>query len=183
MRSVPNILITGTPGTGKTTLSELLEIATGFKHINCSELVKEKKLHDGYDEEFDTYILNDDKLNDELEEIMEDGGKIVDFHSSDMFPERFFDLVVVLQTDNGVLYKRLEKRNNLEIIKLFSGYSQKKITENIECEIMQVVLEEASEAYKPEILVKLNSNNIEEMESNVERIQEWISEYMKNNSN
>jgi adenylate kinase len=35
---------------------------------------------------------------------------VVDFHGSEMFPERWFDLVVVLRTDNDVLYDRLEKR-------------------------------------------------------------------------
>jgi adenylate kinase len=38
------------------------------------------------------------------------GGNIIDFHSCDFFPERWFDLVIVLQTDNTVLYDRLEKR-------------------------------------------------------------------------
>ena len=34
----------------------------------------------------------------------------MDFHSCDFFPERWFDLVIVLQTDNTVLYDRLDKR-------------------------------------------------------------------------
>lgn len=59
---------------------------------------------------------------------MAEGGIVVDHHSSDFFPERFFDLVVVLQTDNSHLYDRLHKR----------GYAEAKIRENIECEIMQV---------------------------------------------
>jgi len=58
-----NILITGTPGTGKSTLSELLSSKSGLRHIDVSELVKEKDLHDGRDEEFDTYILNEDKVH------------------------------------------------------------------------------------------------------------------------
>jgi adenylate kinase len=62
-RQRPNILITGTPGTGKTTLSELVALALNYEHINASELVKTRSLHDGYDEEFDTYILNDDKVD------------------------------------------------------------------------------------------------------------------------
>jgi adenylate kinase len=45
-----------------------------------------------------------------MEEMMRPGGKIVDFHSCDIFPERWFDLVIVLRTDNGVLYPRLEAR-------------------------------------------------------------------------
>ena len=49
---------------------------------------------------------------DALEEmkIDQEGGMIVDFHSCDFFPERFFDCVIVLQTDNSVLWERLEKR-------------------------------------------------------------------------
>ena len=41
-----------------------------------------------------------------------------------------FDVVVCLRTDNTVLYDRLQAR----------GYAQNKITENVTCEIMQVIL-------------------------------------------
>lgn len=47
---------------------------------------------------------------DELEDVMEQGGIIVDHHGCDFFPERWFDHVVVLQTGNSVLYDRLAKR-------------------------------------------------------------------------
>lgn len=50
------------------------------------------------------------KVCDALEDQLALGGNIVDYHSCDFFPERWFDLVVVLQTDNSVLYERLEKR-------------------------------------------------------------------------
>ena len=43
----PVIIITGTPGTGKTTHAELLaqESPVPLKHINVGELVKEKGLY------------------------------------------------------------------------------------------------------------------------------------------
>lgn len=47
---------------------------------------------------------------DELEDIVSKGGNIVDYHSCDLFPERWFDLVLVLRTDITILYDRLEKR-------------------------------------------------------------------------
>ena len=47
---------------------------------------------------------------DELEEAMGEGGNIVDYHGCDFFPERWFDIVFVLRTDNTVLYERLEQR-------------------------------------------------------------------------
>ena len=47
---------------------------------------------------------------DDLEPIMSAGGNVVEFHSVDFFPERWFDLVLVLRTDNTVLYDRLIAR-------------------------------------------------------------------------
>lgn len=161
----PNILITGTPGNGKTTTSALLQFALGsdYEHIQIGDLVKTFDLHDGFDEEFNSYLINEDKVLDYLEDRMNLGGAIVDHHSAAFFPERWFDLVVCLTCDNSILYSRLEAR----------GYKTNKIQENIECEIMQVVLEETRESYKPEILVVLSSNTTEEMESNVDRIEQW----------
>jgi broad-specificity NMP kinase len=58
-----NILITGTPGTGKTTTSELAAMATGLEHVNIGQLVKEKGLSDGWDEEFQAFYIDEDKVN------------------------------------------------------------------------------------------------------------------------
>ncbi len=45
-----------------------------------------------------------------LESIMAAGGAVIDSHTVDFFPERWFDLVAVLRCDNDVLYPRLEAR-------------------------------------------------------------------------
>lgn len=37
-------------------------------------------------------------------------GFILDHHAPSLFPERWVDLAVVLQCENGVLYERLEER-------------------------------------------------------------------------
>ena len=52
----------------------------------------------------------------------------------------------------------------------------KKIQENNEAEIMQVVLEEARSSYVPDIIVELSSENSEDLDSNVARILEWIAQ-------
>ena len=47
---------------------------------------------------------------DMMEDMLTEGGKIVDFHGCDFFPERWFDIVFVLRSDNTFLYDRLVKR-------------------------------------------------------------------------
>ena len=57
-----------------------------MEHINVSEFVKANSLHSGRDEEFDCFILDEDKLCDALEEGMSAGGKVLDHHSCDFYP-------------------------------------------------------------------------------------------------
>ena len=47
---------------------------------------------------------------DELEDQMCEGGNIVDYHGCDFFPERWFDIVFVLRTNNTLLYDRLKQK-------------------------------------------------------------------------
>ena len=78
--------------------------------LEIGKWVKEKQLHDGFDEEYQSFILNEDKVVDALEPVIEQGFNVVDHHGSDFFPERFFDLVIVLTCDIELLFPRLEKR-------------------------------------------------------------------------
>ena len=78
-------------------LSTHFIIAQGLRHLNVSEIVKERKCYTGRDEDYDAFIIDEDKLCDELEELLSEGGCIVDFHSVAFFPERWFDLVLVVR--------------------------------------------------------------------------------------
>jgi adenylate kinase len=62
MRTQPNIIVTGTPGVGKTTHCETLAENTGLKHLSINDIVKERSLHDGYDEEYKSWIVDEDKV-------------------------------------------------------------------------------------------------------------------------
>ena len=66
------------------------------------------------------------------------------------------------------------------ILILIRGYSQKKISENIECEIMQVLLDEAKESYKPEIVLELVSETVEQMAQNLDKLSEWVEHRVNN---
>ncbi|SGZ55292.1 CIC11C00000005102 [Sungouiella intermedia] len=167
----PNIIITGTPGCGKTSHAESLVslLEKPYKHYNVSDLAKERKCLESYDDNLDTYVVDEDKLLDSLEEDLREGGAIVDWHCCDIFPERLIDLVVVLKTENSKLYDRLKKR----------GYKDNKIQENLDCEIMEVVWQDAAGAYIPEIVIPLASDSVEDMEENVERISAWVENWVK----
>ena len=68
-----------------------------------------------------------------------------------------------------MLYDRLSAR----------GYTGKKLDENMDSEIMQVLLDEARESYKAEIVVELKSEGVEDVEKNVERVEEWVRAWRK----
>ncbi|KAF9499793.1 P-loop containing nucleoside triphosphate hydrolase protein [Pleurotus eryngii] len=171
-RQAPVIILTGTPGTGKSTHAQFLAEASPIplKNVNVSEFVKEKGLHEGYDEEWQSYTVDEDRLLDELEPLASAGGLILDWHTCELFPERWADLVIVLRCDHTQLWERLEKR----------GYPVKKIKENNEAEIMEVILEEARQSYPAEIVIELKSETMEDIESNVSRIVDWIKAWQKN---
>ncbi|KAH9453891.1 hypothetical protein MJO28_006881 [Puccinia striiformis f. sp. tritici] len=174
-RKNPNILITGTPGTGKTTHAEMLaqESNGSLQAINVGDFVKEHGCHEGWDDEWQSWLVDDEKLLDELEPIMScaEGGKIIDWHSCEIFPERWIDLVIVLRTTHTILWDRLEKRK----------YSLKKIQENNEAEIMGECLEEARENYDEEIVIELESETIDAIDSNIHRILAWIDHWKNDN--
>ncbi|KAK6874008.1 Adenylate kinase isoenzyme 6-like protein HBR1 [Candida tropicalis] len=182
-RHTPNIIITGTPGCGKSSHSQSLvsqlnqefkkDTTIKFKHFNISEIAKERDCIESYDAKLDTSVVDEDKLLDSLEPDLEEGGVIVDWHCCDIFPERLIDLVIVLRTDNSNLYDRLKTRN----------YNDLKLQENLDCEIMEVILQEARDSYIPDIVIELRSDSAEEMDENVDRISSWVVKWMEDHPN
>jgi Cdc6-like AAA superfamily ATPase len=62
MRTSPNIIITGTPGVGKTVHSEQVSQETGLRHLSVNQIAKERECHDGYDQERQSWIIDEDKV-------------------------------------------------------------------------------------------------------------------------
>ncbi|KAK3664284.1 factor activating pos9 [Elasticomyces elasticus] len=162
-RTEPNIIITGTPG-------ELAQ-RTGLHHLDINEVVKKHNIGEASEDPDDpnTKIVDEDRLLDCIENDLEDGGQIIDWHACDLFPPSQIDLVCVVRCDNKLLYDRLKKR----------GYGEKKLQENMDCEIMEVLLSEAREAYDENMVVELKSESTEDIDSNVERIEQWITNWKK----
>lgn len=171
LRTSPNIIITGTPGVGKTTHCEELAQKSGLKHLSINDVVKQHNIGEKSDDPDDPnlQIVDEDRLLDCIENDLEEGGQIIDWHACDMFPPSMIDLVVVIRCENGVLYDRLKGR----------GYGEKKLQENLDCEIMEVLVQEARDAYEGEMVVELRSERAEDVEGNVERLDTWIRNWRR----
>jgi len=165
MRTSPNVVITGTPGVGKTVHCEQLAQETGLRHLSINQIAKQRECHEGFDEELKSYIVDEDKLLDTIEADVMNGGCLIDWHVCDLFPKSWIDLVVVLRCPStSILYDRLSTR----------GYSDRKLQENLDAEIFEVLLDEARSSYDEEIVVDLTSENDEDIENNCARIMAWI---------
>jgi adenylate kinase len=68
-----------------------------------------------------------------------------------------------------VLYDRLQAR----------GYAENKLTENIDAEIMQVVLDLARESYRPEIVFELTSNSVDDLDNNTRQIVDMVAAWVQ----
>ena len=114
MKRGPNVLVTGTPGSGKTSFCEKVALRfPAYRQVIVGDLVKLGGLHCGIDSTFGALLIDEaseDRIVDELEPMMAKGCVLLEHHSVDFFPERWFDLVLVLRTDNTLLFDRLTKR-------------------------------------------------------------------------
>lgn len=124
------IAITGTPGTGKTEVAEMLAERLGWKLIKLNELAEEKNLYSGFDKKRNCKIVDLKRLTKEVEKVKED--VIIESHYSHELP---CDAIIVLTCEPRELRVRLETKE----------WSRKKIEENIEAEIMEVCKSEALE--------------------------------------
>ncbi len=132
------VIVTGSVGTGKTTLSKKLAKQHKYDYLDVNSLIKKKKFHSDYDRKKRCYIVDTKKLNKELIKIIKSSKNqtlIIDSHLSHYLPKKHVDLCIVTKCDLKVLNKRLKKRS----------YNKQKIRENLDCEIFDICLNEAKE--------------------------------------
>ena len=138
------IIVTGTPGTGKTQLARAIAKKLNFIYLDLSKFIKENKLNESYDKKRDCYIVNTKKLNKKLIEFIKTKNLnlVIDSHLSHYLPGKYVNLCIVTKCSLKTLKQRLKKRK----------YSENKIRENLDCEILDLILNEALEK-KHNILV------------------------------
>ena len=79
----------------------------------------------------------------------------------------------------------IEKEANGEghlVVVLSRRYPEAKLQENMDTELMDVILQEAHDAFEEEIVIELKSDVSDEMETNLDRIEAWIKQWRQDNS-
>ena len=133
------IVITGTPGVGKTSIALELAKRLKAKYINLGEVALNKNMILKKDEERDTYVIDENMLRRSIElEISKTNGLIViDSHFGEIINDDLVELVFVLRLNPLKLFERLISR----------GYTKSKAKENIEAELLGVCTYNALSAH------------------------------------
>lgn len=80
-----------------------------------------------------------------------------------------------------MLYYMIRYHRHGGLMRTCRKYPEKKLQENMDSEIMDVLLQEARDSYDENIIVELTSNTTDEMESNVDRVETWLKQWKKDN--
>lgn len=156
------IVITGTPGTGKSEVAKLLGKRLGIRVVDLKPFLERAKV--GYDEKRKSDVIDEEKLVRLLKGLK--GDFILEGHLTHYFPPDEVDLCVVLTCSGKELRERLRKR----------GWSEEKVGENVMAELVKVCLGEAMDRGHKPLVIDTTGKGAEEV---VEEIVAFISERMK----
>jgi adenylate kinase len=151
------IIISGCPGTGKTTLSSGLASVLRVEVISLGKLVEMEGLYSYVDTDRDTKVADLDKLVPRVVELIKNasGLVIVEGHYADIAPSRLVESVIVLRAHPKVLRNRLESK----------GWNERKVRENVQAEILGSCTFNALEAYGSKRVYEIDTSNLSEGET------------------
>lgn len=146
------IVVTGTPGVGKTAVSSLLASRLNALHVNIGELVRQEKLWSSMDRIRNTLIADMPKLSKRVQEIIKrtEQDVILDGHYAvHVVPAEVVRLAFVLRRSPDELQKLMQKR----------GFKGKKLKENLAAEVLDVCLYDAVKVCGLEKVCEIDATN------------------------
>jgi adenylate kinase len=137
------VVVTGTPGTGKTSAVEALGTDTNLEIVHLNDLIREEDLWTERDEGRDSLVADLDAVRERL-----DGreGLLIESHLAHHLEA---DRVVVLRCHPEELERRLRER----------GESEAKAEENAESEALDVILSEAVNEHGTESVYEVETTD------------------------
>ncbi|MGC9105515.1 MAG: adenylate kinase family protein [Thermoprotei archaeon] len=145
------IVVTGTPGTGKSTVAKALSNRYKLRYVNVSEFAISNKLYTEYDEETRSYVIDEEKLSEELARFIGKEGAVVETIYPSLLTSA--DRVLVLRRNPKELWEELEKR----------GWPIKKVAENVEAELLGVVSQEARESFDDVCEINVTGKSVDQV--------------------
>jgi len=141
------VALTGTPGTGKTSISKLL-IKKGISVIDLNKLSMEKDFIIGNDKIRNSKIVDIKKLDNYISKnYIENKLTIIEGHLSHLL--NCVDKIILLRCNPKKLKKNLNKK----------GWNEVKIKENIEAEILDIILCEAIDLHSKNDIIEIDVTN------------------------
>ena len=136
---MPVVVVGGSPGTGKTKVAKILGSKMSVEVISLGQLADDSGCITAEDKARNTGIINEDCLVDVLIELTSDKSKslIIEGHYIDLVPSSSVQWTFILRTHPEALKNRLSDRN----------YSEAKVKENVEAEVMGVCQMDALDAF------------------------------------
>ena len=126
------IVITGSPGTGKSVVAKLLSKKLGLELVSIKDIVEQKKLSSGREHEVDIK-----KLEAAMRFLQRKKNYVVEGHLACelMLPA---DFIFILRTHPDILRQRMAKRR----------YRKKKIQENLMAEMLDYCTQRVGMVYR-----------------------------------
>lgn len=147
------IIVTGTPGTGKTTFAKKLAKEIGAEYVALTQFVSERKLYTGFDRERESRVVNLGRVHASLNRLLLQARRptIVDTHIPEgIIPKDLVKLVFVLRCHPRILEGRLSKKK----------WKQSKIRENVLAEMLDVCLIDAVKWFGLSRVAQLDTSHI-----------------------
>ncbi|MEM4740504.1 MAG: AAA family ATPase, partial [Zestosphaera sp.] len=93
------IVISGTPGVGKTLVATLLASKLGLSYLNLSDLVVRESLYVGVDEARGSFVVDEERLVKRLTELLSESKSdvIIDSHYGEIIPDELVKIIFVLR--------------------------------------------------------------------------------------
>ena len=157
------IALTGTPGTGKTSISNILS-ENSFEVIDINKVADDEDFIIGNDEKRNSKIVDVDTLNGYIKEnYIKKDIVFIEGHLSHLL--KSVDKVIVLRCHPDELRKRLSQK----------GWKKEKIKENMEAEILDIILCETVDKHPKKSVVEIDTTNM-----NISNLAALIIEIIKN---